>query len=266
VQGYVCEALRCAAALWRALGESEEEAQTFERRAAELPAAIDRAFWLEERGFFGMALDGGKRCVDSLTSNPGHLLWTGAILPERVARVAPMFFGPELWTGFGVRTMGAREAAYSPISYHNGSVWPFDNSLCAAGLARVGRRAEAARLCMAMVDAAEQYWDRRLPELFGGFDRAQTPFPVDYPTANKPQAWSAGAILLAVQILLGLSIDAPARVVRLAPALPPRINRLRLSSVTCGDARIDIAAWRDADGRTRTKVDGLPEGYRLEVD
>jgi glycogen debranching enzyme len=213
-----------------------------------------------------MALDGGKRCVDALTSNPGHLLWAGAALPERLARATPTFFAPELWSGFGVRTMGSREVPFSPIGYHNGTVWPFDNSLLAAGLSRYGRRAEAARVCAAMLDAAEHYPDRGLPELYCGFDRAQTPFPVDYPTANHPQAWSAGAILLGVQTMLGLEIDAPARVVRLAPALPRRTSRIVLSGVTCGNARIDITAWRDEDGRSRAEVRGLPADHRLEVD
>jgi glycogen debranching enzyme len=259
VQGYVCEALRCAAVMWRAL---EKDAAGFDRRAAELVAAIDRAFWLEDRGFWALALDGGKRCVDALTSNPGHLLWAGAAAPERLARAAPVFFAPELWSGFGVRTLGLREAAFSPISYHEGSVWPFDNSLLAAGLLRGGRAADAARVCTALLDAAEQYPDRRLPELYCGFDRDKTPFPVDYPTANKPQAWSAGAILLCVRTLLGLEIDAPERLVRIKPTWTERIHRIELAGLACGSARIDIAAQRDA----RPEVRGLPDGYRLEVE
>ena len=259
VQGYVCEALRCAATMWRALGQ---DAEGFDRRAAEMVAAIDRAFWLEERGFWAMALDGGKRCVDALSSNPGHLLWTGAAATERLARAIPVFFAPELWTGFGVRTLGQREAAFSPISYHDGSVWPFDNSLLAAGLLRCGRPADAARVCAALLDAAEQYPDRRLPELYGGFDRDKTPFPVDYPTSNKPQAWSAGAILLCVRTLLGLEIDAPERLLRIRPTWPDRVHRIEISGVACGSSRIDILARRDA----RPEVRGLPDGYRLELE
>src|SRR6185437_892411 len=149
VQGYACDALLRAAALYRALGRPEADAVALEARAGAIREAIDRRYWMEDRGYWAMALDGKKQPVDALTSNPAHLLWSGAAAPERAARAAQALVSPELFSGFGLRTMGSAERAYSPIAYHNGSVWPHDTSIAAAGLARYGRRAEAARLCCA---------------------------------------------------------------------------------------------------------------------
>ncbi|MFT3776280.1 MAG: glycogen debranching N-terminal domain-containing protein [Minicystis sp.] len=215
-QGYAFDALLRAADLYRALGRPEAEAAALVSRAEALRDAIDRAYWLEDRGSFAMALDGRKQPVDALTSNAAHLLWSGAARPDRAARLAEALVGPDLFSGFGLRTMGASEAAYSPISYHNGLVWPHDTSLAAAGLARYGRTAEAMILAGALVDAVAHYDTRRLPELFAGFPRADTPFPVEYPTSNSPQAWAAGALLLAVTTMLGLDLVGPR-----APHPPP---------------------------------------------
>jgi glycogen debranching enzyme len=263
VQGYAYDALLRAAELYRALGRPEAEASALETRAAALRAAIDERYWLPDRGYWAMALDGRKQPVDALTSNPAHLLWSGAAAPERAAAAARVILGPELFSGFGLRTMGTAERAYSPIAYHNGSVWPHDTSLAAAGLARYGLRAEAGQLCGALVAAAAHYDARRLPELFAGFAREGTPFPVEYPTSNSPQAWAAGALLLAVTTMLGLDTSLSGRFLHLRPALPERLRSLRLSGLSLAGAPLDVEARREGD-RVRALVHAAPAGFAIE--
>lgn len=264
-QGYAYDALLRAAELYRALGHAEPEAAALEVRAAAIRDRIDHAFWLEDRGYWAMALDGDKKPVDALTSNPAHLLWSGAVPPERAIVAARAIVDPELFSGFGLRTMGSAEAAYNPVSYHNGSVWPHDTALAAAGLARYGLTTEAMELCGALIDAVAYYDARRLPELFAGFARDATPFPVEYPTSNSPQAWAAGAMLLAVTTMLGLEVSVPSHRLRLRPALPARLGTLRVQGIRVADATADVEVWRDGD-RVRGAVRGGPEGFRIEID
>jgi glycogen debranching enzyme len=264
VQGYAADALRRAAVLYRALGRDEGQALALEARATALIAAIDRAFWMEDRGLWAMALDARKERVDALTSNGAHLLFCGAALPERAAAAARTLVSRELFSGFGVRTLGENEAGYSPISYHNGSVWPHDTSIAAAGLARYGHVDEARRITSALLDAVGHYDECRLPELFAGLPRKTTPFPVEYPTSNSPQAWAAGAILLLVTTMLGLEIDVPARVIRVRPALPPRVDRLDLTGLVIADVSVAISV-RTVEGRALASVTGAPPGFRVDV-
>jgi glycogen debranching enzyme len=265
VQGYACAALRAAAALGRALGRPEAEAAAQEARAERLHQAIDASFWMEDRGLWALALDGEGRRVDTLASNGAHLLWSGAALPARARRAAEVLLGGEMFSGFGLRTMGSAEAAFSPIAYHNGSIWPHDTALAAMGLARYGLRAEAARLAGALLDAAGFYPDRRLPELFGGFGREDTPFPVEYPTSNSPQAWAAGAILLAVTAVLDLRISVPEKVLSLAPCLPAGIEEITLSGIEVAGSAVEVEVQRLPGDRVRGRIRGAPEGYRVEV-
>jgi glycogen debranching enzyme len=264
VQGYAAAALRRAAALYRALGRDEASAAALEARGDALVAAIDRAFWMEDRGLWAMALDARKQRVDALTSNGAHLLFCGAAPPERAVTAARTLLSPELFSGFGVRTLGVKEAGYSPISYHNGSVWPHDTSIAAAGLARYGHTDEAGRIIAALLDAVGHYDERRLPELFSGLARETTPFPVEYPTSNSPQAWAAGAILLLVTTMLGLDIDVPARRIRVRPALPSRVDRLVLEGLVIAGAPVKIEV-RTVEGRAIASVTGAPDGFHVDV-
>jgi glycogen debranching enzyme len=264
VQGYAVDARCRAAELYRALGRDEASAAALEAGAAQLRAAIDRAFWMEDRGLWAMALDADKRRVDALASNGAHLLFSMAAPEERAAIAARTLLSSELFSGFGLRTLGANEAGYSPISYHNGSVWPHDTSIAAAGLARHGHLDEARRLTTALLDAVERYDTRRLPELFSGLARERTPFPVEYPTSNSPQAWAAGAILLLVTTMLGLTIDVPARVIRVRPALPARVDRLRLSGLMVCEASMTIEV-RSRGGHAVATVEGAPDGFQVEA-
>ncbi|HEU5216464.1 MAG TPA: glycogen debranching N-terminal domain-containing protein [Gaiellaceae bacterium] len=220
VQGYVYDAKLRLAEIAREVWHDAALAQQLEADAAELRRRFDAAFWVEDRGFYALGLDREKRPVDSLTSNLGHLLWSGIVEGERREAIADLVMGDDLWSGWGVRTMAAGEGAYNPLVYHDGTVWPHDNSLVAWGLARSGRPQDAARILRAMVEAAAHF-DYRLPEVFAGFARDETPFPVVYPTASSPQAWAAATPVLLLQVVLGLVPDRAERVLRTEAACAP---------------------------------------------
>jgi glycogen debranching enzyme len=231
VQGYVYDAKLRLAEIARRVWRDEGLADKLESDAAELRRRFDAAFWVEERGFYALGLDRDKRPIDSLTSNLGHLLWSGIVPEQRQEAVAGLLMGDDLWSGWGVRTMAVGEGAYNPLVYHDGTVWPHDNSLVAWGLARSGRRHDAARILQAMVEAAAHF-GYRLPEVFAGFARRDTPFPVVYPRASSPQAWAAGTPVLLVQVLLGLVPDRTEGVLRSeAQDLPAWLDGLSLEGV-----------------------------------
>jgi glycogen debranching enzyme len=208
------------------------------RRTAEMAREVWRDRALADR----LERDGEKRQVDSLCSNIGHLLWSGIVPRERVDAIVDALMGEELWSGWGVRTMSEGDAGYNPLSYHNGTVWPHDNSLIAVGLARYGRWAEAQRIVRRMLTAAGHF-EYQLPEVFAGLARQETPFPIAYPTAARPQAWAAGTPVLLLQVLLGLRPDRARHALEtLAPAeLPSWVGRsLRLTGVRAFDRQWDV--------------------------
>jgi glycogen debranching enzyme len=228
IQGYVYDAKQRAARLARKVWDDEALADRLLVQAADLRRRFQRDFWLEGRDCFALALDGGKRRVDSLTSNIGHLLWSGIVDEERAAPLVAHLMGPRLHSGWGVRTMADGEGGYNPVEYHNGTVWPHDNSLIAAGLRRYGFAAEAARIAASLVRAAP-YFSYRLPEVFAGFTDAQTHAPVIYPTASAPQAWAAAAPLLALTTMLGLAPTPDG--LRSDPHVPAELGQVALSGV-----------------------------------
>jgi glycogen debranching enzyme len=242
VQGYVYDAKMRIADIARVVWRDRPLAERLEREAAELKRSFDEAFWVDEGGgYYALALDGDKKKVDSLTSNVGHLLWSGIVPEERVDMLADQLMGEHLWSGWGVRTMSTRDAAYNPLSYHNGTVWPHDNSLIAWGLARYGRWVECHRIVRRMLDAAGHFsW--QLPEVFAGMARAETPFPIAYPTASRPQAWAAGTPVLLIQLLLGIQPDRGRQVLEsIAPKqLPSWAGDIRLASVRAFDRLWDV--------------------------
>ena len=193
VQGYAYAAYVHAAAWYRALGD-QAAARDWEGRASALKSAFDAAFWLGSKGTYAMALDGEKRPLEVISSDAGHLLWCGIVPEERAARLVGTLFSPASWSGWGLRTLGAGEARYNPLSYHNGSVWPHDTALFAAGLVRYGFREEAARVRDALMALTLEQADLRLPELVAGYPRDDRP-PVPYPVACRPQAWDAAALV-----------------------------------------------------------------------
>jgi glycogen debranching enzyme len=231
VQGYVYDAKMRMAELARRVWRDDATAVRLEGEAATLRERFDTAFWLPERGWYALGLDADKRPVDALASNMGHLLWSGIIPTDRVAEVAAKLVSGPLWSGWGVRTLAADEPAFDPFEYHNGTVWPHDNSLIALGLAQAGRRAEAELVVRALLDCAP-FFEYRLPELFAGGERRGGEAPGVVPTSARPQAWAAGTPLLLLRAQLGLEPDPDARTLRVtADALPAWLEGFALDGV-----------------------------------
>ena len=244
VQGYAYLAYREAALLAFDLGEKGFSTD-LEARADALAERFESAFWSEDIGSYALALDGAGEACRVRTSNAGQLLLSGMVRPERAARVVKDLFGAQFFSGWGIRTVGAREKRFNPTSYHNGSVWPHDNALIALGLARYGHSAEALALTSALFDAAAHMHLRRLPELFCGFDRRRGKAPTLYPVACAPQAWAACAPFALIQACLGLEVDAAAEIVRLRqPRLPTFLDSLIVRRLTVGESRLDLVFRR----------------------
>jgi glycogen debranching enzyme len=228
VQGYAYDAKRRGARLAREFWHDPAYADRLEREAADLKERFNRDFWIAEREFYALGLDADGRQIDALSSNIGHLLWSGIVDRTKADAVVEHLMGPRLFSGWGVRTLAVDEGRYNPIGYHVGTVWPFENAFIAWGLRRYGYREQAARIAAGILDSA-QFFDSRLPEAFGGYERALTRFPVHYPTACSPQAWSAGAPLLFLRTMLGLEPSGDDLVVN--PALPQGINHIELLNI-----------------------------------
>ncbi len=239
VQGYAYAALQGMAAMARLIGQDDAAAQ-WQARAERMRIAVETHFWDEDMRFYGLAIDGEGKLCRVRTSNPGHLLYTGLASPERASIVATQLLSSPFFTGWGVRTVARGEARYNPISYHNGSIWPHDNAICASGIARAGLRGGAPRLLRGAFEAAVHF-DMRLPELFCGFSRSQGAPPVAYPVACLPQAWAAGSGLMLLQSCLGISIDGERQMVEIdRPELPPGIEDVTVADLPLGERRFDL--------------------------
>jgi glycogen debranching enzyme len=236
IQGYVYDAKMRCARLARAFWNDPELADRLEKEAVELKRRFNQDFWLEDREFFALAIDGDGRKVDSLTSNIGHLLWSGIVEDDKAEAVVRHLMGPKLYSGWGVRTMAEGEGGYNPIGYHLGTVWPHDNSFIAMGLRRYGYREEAAQVAMHMLEAAT-YFKGRLPEAFAGYTRELTEFPVEYPTACSPQAWASGTPLLLLRAILGL--EPIGNNLLVDPAIPSQLGQLELLDIPGRWGRVD---------------------------
>jgi glycogen debranching enzyme len=236
LQGYAYDAKVRGARLARLFWHDPEFAGKLEKQAADLKRRFNRDFWVTGRGYFAVALDADGRQVDSLTSNIGHLLWSGILDKSKAKTIVRHLMSPRLFSGWGVRTLAEGEGRYNPIGYHVGTVWPFDNSFIAWGLRKYGFKGEAARVAEGILGAA-QFFDGRLPEAFGGYPRQMTKYPVQYPTACSPQAWSTGAPLLLLRALLGMQPAGDNLVVD--PALPISVGWLELLDIPGRWGRID---------------------------
>jgi glycogen debranching enzyme len=245
LQGYLFAARLAMSELCCALG-LDGEGNKFRAEAEKLKRAVEARFWLEDEQFYALALDGEKRLVDAVSSNAGHLLWCGLPDLARAQRIGRRFLQPDLFSGWGLRTLTARNPAYNPLSYQLGSVWPHDTLLASAGLWRYGMREEACVLIRAILQAAEAFEDHRLPELFCGFDASEG-CPVPYEEANIPQAWAAAVALFTAELFLGLVPDAPRGRCFVSPWLPEWLPRLELRGVKVGQGRLDIAVAGHGD-------------------
>ncbi|MDI4649391.1 amylo-alpha-1,6-glucosidase [Cohnella hashimotonis] len=270
VQGYVYQAKRLLSEQlprlpeepgrdWRGMAARlAEEAETLRER-------FEAAFWMEEEGYYAIALDRDGRQVRSVTSNPGHVLASGLFAPERAAAVAKRLTAPDLFGGYGIRTMAEGQTGYNPMSYHDGSVWPHDNSMCLMGLAAGGFPEQSGIVIDGLLAAATHFENARLPELYCGYAKERGR-PVRYPVACSPQAWAAGTPLVMLTAMLGLAIDGPSGTVRLAPALPPGMNRLRARRIKLGAGTLDVDVRRDREGGYEVDVVGNSSGFAVQVD
>lgn len=259
VQGYVYAAYVARSLLARWEGDKSKE-RHWAARAARLRTSFNERFWMPDKGYYAIALDKDKQQVDSCASNMGHCLWVGLVDEDKAPLVAERLMSPEMFTGWGIRTLASDMGAYNPVSYHNGSVWPHDSALVATGLMRYGFVEEASRVASGLF-AAAAHFGGQLPELFCGFDRSDFPEPVSYPTACSPQAWAAAAPVQLARILLRFDPDFTRNEIHLAPILPERMGDITADNVLLGSSRITIRA----KGREGT-VEGLPPGLTLRND
>ena len=255
LQGYAYDAKVRGARLARTVWKDPAFAEELEKQAADLKRRFNRDFWVADKEYFALALEPDGSKVDALSSNIGHLLWSGIVDRGKARAIVRHLLGPRLFSGWGVRTLAEGERRFNPIGYHVGTVWPFDNSFIAWGLRRYGYKEEAARLAAGILDAAN-FFEGRLPEAFGGYERGQTLYPVQYPTACSPQAWSTGAPLLFLRTMLGLEPAGDHLIVD--PALPMGIGHLELLDIPGRWGRVD------AYGRGRVKV-AAGRGIRAEL-
>jgi glycogen debranching enzyme len=258
VQGYVYGAYRARAAIGRIMGD-DATAERYRACAERIRSRFNAEFWVESLGTYAIGLDGDKRPITSIASNVGHCLWTGIVDEDRAPSVIAHLMSDDHFSGFGVRTVSKKMPFYNPVSYHNGSVWPHDNAICAAGLARYGHRVEANRIISAQLDVARAM-GYRLPELFAGFGRDHLGVPAPYPSSCSPQAWAAASPLLWLRIMLGLEPASSDHTIWLDPHLPTGINRLGVGGVNIAGRQISIDV---SDGSLT--VDGL-EGIAIQHD
>ena len=256
VQGYTYAAFLARSHLC-AEREDIDGATYWAERAQDLKDRFNRAFWMPEKGYYALGLDAQKRQIDSLASNMGHCLWTGIADAGKAASAARHLTGPQMFTGYGIRTLASSNAAYNPMSYHNGSVWPHDNAICAAGLMRYGFIEQAQQVFAGILEAAEAFGGR-LPELFCGFDRAEFPEPVSYPTSCSPQAWASAAPFLLLRTLLRFDPSVPAGKLWCDPAIPAKFLPLRIDSMNVAGARVSVDVRQDG-----WSFDGLGEALTL---
>lgn len=253
-QAYHFLALQRMAEVLLALGD-EDGADRFLERARALGRTVNQAFWLEEERFYALALDREKRPVATIASNAGHALATGIIPAERAAGVARRLLAPDMYSGWGVRTLSSAHPSFNPYAYHLGTVWPVENATFALGFKRYGLDDEVERVVTGMLEAAAHFDLLRLPEALGGHARETTPVPTFYPESNSPQAWSASAVVLLVQALLGIYAFAPASLLVLVrPRLPPWVDTVTLRRLRVGDAVVSLRFRRQDDGSATHEV------------
>jgi glycogen debranching enzyme len=240
VQGYVYQAKVRTARVARALGH-EDLADELEKQAEELKRRFNEDFWMADEGYFAVALDGKKKQVRSITSNPGHCLWSRIVDPSKAQRVARTLLSSDLSSGWGIRTLSASNPSFDPIGYHTGSIWPHDNALIAHGLKLYGFDEEANKVIDQLALAGAFFRDSRFPELFCGFSRADVPVPVEYPVACRPQAWATGAPLLMMRSYGGMSADAPNQTLSIRqPSLPFWLEHFEMIGMRVGKTRLDL--------------------------
>jgi glycogen debranching enzyme len=258
LQGYVYNAWLRMAEVFDALGKPER-ATELRSKASTLFVRFNEVFWDEEFGFYAYALDGDKKKVLTIASNAGHCLWSGIVPPERAKRVMERLTAPDMWTGWGIRTLSADHAAFNPYNYQTGSVWPHDNAIIAMGFRRYGFHTEAARIAHDVSVAASHFLLNQLPELYTASERNESNFPVQYIGANVPQAWAAGSVFMLTAALLGFVPDAPHNKLYVDPYLPAWLPDLTVHDLRIGKHMLDIRFWREGEQTTFDVIKGHRE-------
>lgn len=253
VQGYWFAAQELLAVMLWLIGE-RNEAREWWKRAHELKRRFNRDFWMEDEGYYGLCLGPDKRLARSVTSNVGHCIATGIIDRERLPRVVARMFAPDMFSGWGIRTLSTLHPAYNPLSYHNGSVWAVEQATIAYGLRRFGFDREAITLADATLTLASLYPDARIPETVGGYGPDELPHPGAYPRANAPQLWNASALPSFLHSMMGLIPLAPMKLLVLDPRFPDCIDAVTLRNLRVGDASVDLRFWRGPTGRSHFEV------------
>lgn len=247
LQGYVYDAKRRMAVLYDVLGTPEKAARLREE-AQQLRTRFAERFWWPEEQTYYFGLDGRKRPIQSVVSNAGHALWSGIALPEHASAVVRRLMAPDMFSGWGIRTLSSRHPSFNPFSYQLGAVWPHDNSIVALGFRRYRFADDALRLADGVLQAASFFQFYQLPELFAGLPRAARSFPVQYLEANIPQGWAAGSVFSFLQMVVGMRADAPRGRLLIDPSLPSWLPRFQLSRLTLGDATFDLEFFREVPG------------------
>lgn len=255
LQGYVFDAWLRMAEVFTVLGEPER-AVILKQKAADLQHRFEQSFWCEELGYYAFALDAEKQPVRTIASNAGHCLWSGIVSPDRAQRVVQKLMEPQMWSGWGIRTLSANHPSFNPYSYHLGSIWAHDNGIIALGCKRYGFSQEAARIARGISGAASYFENYRLPEVYAGIQQQKGAFPMQYAQANVPQAWAAGSVFHLLQAILGLQADAPNHQLFVDPDLPAWLPDITLHQLTIGKATLDLRFWRDGE-QTRWEVTQL---------
>ena len=253
VQGYVYQAKKGMAEIFFYLGE-KDKAKKLEKEAQELKVRFNKDFWMEDKKYFAFGLDYHKKQIASITSNPGHCLYSGIVNQDKSEAVVKKLLSDEMSNGWGIRTMGEKEVGYNPMSYHNGSVWPHDNSIIIKGLTRYNYHREAIKVSNGLIKASQYFKYNRLPELFCGFSHKETKKPIEYPVACSPQAWGCGSIYLIIQSLLGINLDVTNNRIYLKPILPDRINKVEIKNLKIGDNRADFTLIKEGNRIKLSKV------------
>ncbi|MGH7648436.1 MAG: amylo-alpha-1,6-glucosidase [Gemmatimonadaceae bacterium] len=266
VQGYACDAKRRMAALYHAFGD-HARAKKLRAEAARMREHIMEAFWLEELGTFALALDGEKRPLATVTSNAGHLLWCRVPDATRAMRTGARLLAPDMFSGWGVRTLSAEHPVFNPMSYHDGSVWPHDNAIVALGLSLTGQKAAMLPIFSALYDAAIGIRYHRLPELYCGMARAAGRRPVLYPVSCSPQAWASGAFFMLLQASTGILPDAASHDLHIRePLLPPFLRRLVIEGMQVGSSRVSLQFTRRGKRTLANLLDVEGDPLRVRID
>lgn len=242
LQGYVYDAKIRLAELAEEVWDDAGLAKRLRSQAKELKRRFNKDFWIEDRGgYFALGLDKDKNKIDSITSNMGHLLWSGIVDDDKVEAVVKQLMGSHLYSGWGIRTLSVQDMGYNPIEYHNGTVWPHDNSLIAEGLVKYGYRDEANKIILNLLEASK-YFNNRFPEVFAGYQRSEVDFPVPYPTSSLPQSWAAGACVLFLRLILGIKPDHKSKNIGIDPYLPAEIEDICLENIILFNKRFSICS------------------------